>query len=83
MWQDSIDLELGQLNEYSTFEDYGKVAALPHGYQMIHCHLIFDAKQSSQHKACFVAGDHMTAPPKESVYSSVVSLQSIRIVSFQ
>ena len=79
-WADAMKLELGQLFEYETFEDSG--SHCPHGYQMIHCHMVFDVKQTGKRKARFVAGGHMTNPPKDSVYSSVVSLRSIRIVSF-
>jgi hypothetical protein len=32
------------------------------------------------HKARFVAGGHQTDPPKESVYSSVVSRDSVHLV---
>lgn len=41
--------------------------------------MIFDIKMDFTRKARFVAGGHMTAPPKESVYSSVVSRESVRL----
>jgi len=34
------------------------------------------------HHACHVAGGHLTDTPVESVYSSVVSLRSVRMVIF-
>ena len=73
-WADAIALELSQLFEYDTFEDLGLNARIPDGHQMIPAHIIFDVKQSGKRKAWFVAGGHMTNPPKDSVYSSVVSL---------
>jgi Reverse transcriptase (RNA-dependent DNA polymerase) len=41
--------------------------------------MIFDVKPDLTRKTRFVAGGHMTDPPKESVYSSVVLRDSIRI----
>ena len=49
---------------------------------MIRCHIIFDCKEDGRRKAQFVGGGHLTAPPKDSVYSSVASLCSIRLVTF-
>lgn len=80
LWADSMKLELDQLMEYQTFEDLG--FAEPADHQLIPCHLIFDVKQSGKQKSRFVAGGHKKHPPKESVYSSVVSLRSLRIVCF-
>ncbi|MEM1010203.1 MAG: reverse transcriptase domain-containing protein, partial [Myxococcota bacterium] len=75
-----MKLELSQLFDYKTFYSNGRV--VPDGYRRIPCHMIFDVKQSGKRKARFVAGGHMTNPPKDSVYSSVVSLRSIRLVTF-
>ncbi len=38
-------------------------------------------KHDLSHKARIVAGGHLTDPPKDSVYSGVVSLQSLRLVA--
>jgi hypothetical protein len=43
------------------------------------CHMIFDRKSDLTRKARLVAGGHMTDEPHESVYSSVVSRDSVRI----
>ena len=43
---------------------------------------MYDVKHNGRHKARLVAGDHLTSPPLESVYSGVVSLRSLRIVIF-
>ena len=45
-------------------------------------HLVFDVKHDGRHKARLVCDGHLTATPDESVYSSVVSLRSLRLVSF-
>ncbi len=44
--------------------------------------LFFDVKYDGRHKARLVADGHLTQLPVESVYSSVVSLRSLRIVTF-
>ena len=81
-WQDAIDLEIGQLQDYKTFLDKGRGAPIPKGYKQITVHLVFDVKHDGRHKARLVAGGHLTDDPIESVYSSVVSLRSLRLVIF-
>jgi hypothetical protein len=49
------------------------------GYQEILCHMIFDVKMDFTRKARYVAGGHMTEPPAEATYSSVVSRESVRM----
>jgi len=78
-WQDAEKCELDQLNEYGTFEDKGKGAKPPDGHQRINVHFVYAVKHDLRHKARLVAGGHMTEPPKDSVYSGVVSLRSMRL----
>ena len=52
---------------------------VPVGYTKIQCHMVFDIKMDFTRKARFVAGGHLTDPPKETVYSSVVTRESVRI----
>ena len=68
-----------QIKGYQTFTDHGKGTTPPEGYKKIPVHLVFDVKYDLRRKARFVAGGHMTAPSKEDTYSSVVSLQSLRM----
>ena len=83
LWKDAIDTEMDQVvHEYKTFKDLGPNAKPPDGYKRINVHLIFDVKQTLKRKARLVAGGHMTDPPKDSVYSGVVSLRSLRIITF-
>jgi hypothetical protein len=51
----------------------------PIGYKRIDCHMIFDIKTDLIRKARYVAGGHQTAVPKESMYSSVVARDSVRL----
>jgi hypothetical protein len=41
--------------------------------------MFFDIKMDFTRKACFVAGGHVTNPPSNITYSSVVARDSIRI----
>jgi hypothetical protein len=59
-----------------TFRDNDKV---PVGNKKIDCHMVYDVKIDLTRKARLVAGGHQTDVPKESVYSSVVSWDSVRI----
>ena len=81
-WQDSENLERKQVEEYETFRDLGLGAPIPEGYQKIPCHMVYDVKHDGRHKSRFVAGGHRTSTPTSSVYSGVVSLQGIRLVTF-
>ena len=82
MWREAIKKEMGQLIDYNVFKDMGLMrnAKLPPGYKIIRANTIFDVKHDLRRKARFVAMGNLTEPPKESVYSSVVSVRSLRIV---
>ena len=88
-WQDAIKLEMDMIDAYQTFFDHGKalykgkdLINAPEVHTKIRVHLVFDVKYDGRHKARLVAGGHLTGKPVESVYSSVVSLRSLRIVTF-
>ena len=78
-WQDAETEELKQLYGYETFNDLGKDGKPPPGYQKIRVHFVYAVKHDLRHKARLVAGGHLTEPPKDSVYSGVVSLRSMRL----
>ena len=82
LWQDAEELEVDQLQEYSTFNDLGIGAPIPTGYTKIPVHFVYDVKHDGRHKARMVAGGHRTETPVDSVYSGVVSLTGIRTVTF-
>ena len=88
-WQDAERLEVSQLHEYHVFKDRGKailkgrtVVNAPEGHQRIRVRVIYDVKHDGRHKSRIVAGGHLTPIPEESVYSGVVSIRSIRLVTF-
>ena len=77
LWRKAIEKEMTNVNVAFDVREDGSV---PIGYKEIKCHLIFDIKSDTlARKARFVAGGHMTDPPKESTYSSVVSRDSVRL----
>jgi hypothetical protein len=75
-WRDAIAKEMSNVMPAFSFRDDDIV---PTGYKKIDCHMIFDIKVDLTRKARLVAGGHQTEVPKESVYSSVVSRDSVRI----
>ena len=81
-WKDSVKLELNQIDDYKTFIDLGKDGMAPVGSKKISVHLIFDIKHDGRHKARLVADGHRTDVPLTSVYSGVVSLRGLRMVTF-
>jgi hypothetical protein len=52
---------------------------MPPGFKKIDCHMVLDLKLDLVRKARFVAGGHQTDPLKESVYSGVVSHDSVHL----
>jgi hypothetical protein len=72
--QDAIAKEIGNVMPAFEFGDDNKS---PPGYKFSECHMIFDIKSDLTRKARLVAGGHMTEEPNESVYSSVVSIDSV------
>ena len=85
---DATKIEWDQINEYHVFKDHSKAKYdpkskkfinAPQGYQKIKLHLIFACKHDGHHKACLVAGGHLTPDPIGSIYSGVVSTRSFRL----
>ncbi len=81
-WAVATKLELDQVDEYGTFEDKGVGFNPGSDWKKIRVHLVFAVKHDGRHKARLVAGGHLTDTPIDSVYSSVVSLRGIRMLTF-
>jgi len=83
-WQNAVEIELGQIDDYVTFKDLGHKDKVkpPEGYKRIRVHLVFDVKHDGRFKARLVADGHLTDAPLESVYSGVVSIRGFRITMF-
>ena len=83
-WATAIRLELNSLLECDTFLNKsmpGK-AKLETAFKRIRVHMVYTVKQDGRHKARLVADGNLTQAPLESVYSGVVSLRGIRLVTF-
>jgi hypothetical protein len=76
-WADAIEKEMR--NNRIAFKFLQDNEQVPKGYTFIRCHMNFEVKMDFTRKARFVAGGHMTDPPTEITYSSVVSRDSVRI----
>ena len=81
-WYNAEQTELKQIFDYGTFIDKGKNYTPPHDYTQIRVHFVYAVKHDGRHKARLVAGGHLTAIPNDSIYSGVVSLKGIRIITF-
>ena len=89
-WYDAIKLEMESMSEYKVFKKWDKaildkhkkVKNPPKGYHRIKVHLVFTVKSDGRHKARLVADGHLTPEPIENIYSGVVSLRNLRLVTF-
>jgi len=70
------------IDEFSTFEDLGFGDNPGPDYKKIRVHIVYAVKHDGRHKARLVAGGCLTETPVNSVHSSVVSLRSIRLLTF-
>ena len=82
LWQDAIQKELDQIREYETFIPRPDLKSPPEGYQFVRVHFVFAVKHDLRRKARLVAGGHMTDPPGEESYSSVVTIKGMRLCIF-
>ena len=81
-WRDSEKIELAQIDDYCTFTDKGIGYRPGPAYKRINVHIVYAVKADGRHKSRLVAGGHLTDTPIDSVYSSVVSLRGIRMITF-
>jgi hypothetical protein len=77
---DAMQEELDSLLKFNTFKDMSELLYLT-GYKNMKAHFVFAVKHDLHHKARLVAGGHLTDPSIDGTYSSVVSLQIMRIVT--
>ena len=78
---DTEKLEIKQLMDYEAFKDLGLNAPITEGHTKIPVHFAYDVKHDGHQKARLVAGRHCTSTPVNSVYSGVVSLTGIQVVT--
>ena len=76
-WRKAIEKEMKNVRIALRVCENGDIPAM---HKQIKCHLVFDIKSDTlARKARLVAGGHMTDPPKDSTYFSVVSRDSVRL----
>jgi hypothetical protein len=78
MWQDAVEKELKQINDFHTFNVLPPGEGPPAGYQKVPYHFIFDVKFDLRRKARLVAGGNWTELEREDIYSGVVALETVR-----
>ena len=82
LWKEAMECELKQINNYETYRALNAGECLPAEYTCVPYHFIWDVKFDLRHKCRLVAGGNWMDPPKEDVYSGIVSMDTIRM-SFQ
>ena len=79
-WEKSIQLELDQIMSYEVFTVWPNGKPPPPGYKRIPYSLIFNIKFDGCLKSQLVAGGHQSdTVPKEELYSSMVSMEAMRL----
>ena len=79
LWTQAIDAELQQINDYEVFRVLEDDEPIPLGYKLIPYHCVYDVKFDGRRKCRLVAGGHRTDPPKEDIFSGVVSMEAVRL----
>ncbi len=80
-WSLAIKKEIDGIQEHGTLHFLPPGAKPPEGYQEAPLRLIFDVKPDLKRKARLVAGGHMVDARGHSSYSTVVRLDSIRLLN--
>jgi hypothetical protein len=75
-WKDATEKEMKNVLPAFELRDND---VMPPGFKKIDCHMVFDVKLDLLRKVRCVAGGHQMNPPKEPVYSSIVSRDSVRL----
>ena len=79
LWEESMRKEFESLNQHETFRVLQEEDKLSKEYKRIPYHIVFDVKFDLRRKSRLVAGGNWCDPPKEDVYSGVVSLDTVRL----
>ena len=80
LWANAMDKEMNKFLRMETFIILDDKSQLSEGYKYIPVHFVFDIKVDGRHKArLFTGGDH-TNPDTSEVFSSVVSIENVRML---
>jgi len=80
LWADAMDKEMNKLMKMETFIILDDKSKLSKGYKYIPVHFVFDVKVDGRHKARLCAGGDHTNPDTSEVFSSVVSIENVRML---
>ncbi len=79
-WRESIKAEIDQIKEYEVFRVIPDGAPTRTGYKQIPYHMVHDVKFDGRKKSRLVAGGHKGPEVhKEDKYSTVVSMEAVRV----
>jgi hypothetical protein len=81
-WRTATKLEMNQLHEHDTFHDKGIGTTPGEDCKKVRIHLVRAVKHDGRHEARLCANGNLTEAPIDSVCSGVVSLRSLRTVTF-
>jgi hypothetical protein len=80
-WNDAMKKEIDGIQEHGTFEFLEPDSDVPEGYQLAPLRMIFDVKSDLRRKARLVIGGHKVDASGHTSYSSVVQLDSTRLLN--
>jgi len=80
-WKEAMEKEISSIQEHKTIEFLHPNASPPEGYQRAPLRMIFDVKSDLRRKARLVVGGHKIDASDQSSYSSVVKLDSTRLLN--
>jgi hypothetical protein len=80
-WGDSMEKEIGGIRENNTFKFLPPGSEPPEDYQEAPLRMIFTVKPDLRHKSRMVLGGHKVDSSEYNCHSSVVQLNSIRLLN--
>jgi len=80
-WKEAMEKDISSMREHKTFEFLHPDASPPEGYQCAPLRMIFDVKSDLRRKARLVVGGHKVDVSNQNSYSSVVKLDSTRLLN--
>jgi len=76
LWQEAIESELWQINDYKTFWKLQNGEST-NNYTKIPYHMVFDVKFDLCQKAQLIASGNHTDPSKEDIFSGIVGMETV------
>jgi len=81
LWKEAVQREIDSIQEYQTFEFLPPGSDAPSGYKLAPLKMVFDVKSNLRRKARLVVGGHKVNANKHTSFSSVVQLDSTRLLN--